>query len=48
MKLGIIVPPKAESFDRAKALGLDFVEFDCNPPDFSACLWQSSPLSRRS
>ncbi len=34
MKLGIIVPPKAESFDRAKALGLDFVEFDCNPPDF--------------
>lgn len=34
MKLGIIMPPKAESFDRAKALGLDFVEFDCNPTDF--------------
>ena len=31
MKLGIIMPPKPESFDRAKELGLDFVEFDCNP-----------------
>lgn len=31
MKLGIILPPKPESFDRAKELGLDFVEFDCNP-----------------
>ena len=34
MKLGIIMPPKAESFDRAKDLGLDFLEFDCNPTDF--------------
>ncbi len=34
MKLGIIMPPKPESFDRAKELGLDFVEFDCNPTDF--------------
>ena len=31
MKLGIILPPKPESFDHAKELGLDFVEFDCNP-----------------
>lgn len=34
MKLGIIMPPKADSFDKVKALGLDFVEFDCNPTDF--------------
>ena len=34
MKLGIIMPPKPESFEKAKALGLDFVEFDCNPTDF--------------
>ncbi len=34
MKLGIIQPPVAESLDHAKALGLDFVEFDCNPPSF--------------
>ena len=34
MKLGIIMPPKPESFDKAKDLGLDFVEFDCNPTDF--------------
>ena len=34
MKLGIIMPPQAESFDKAKELGLDFVEFDCNPADF--------------
>lgn len=34
MKLGIIMPPQAESFDKAKQLGLDFVEFDCNPTDF--------------
>ena len=31
MKLGIIQPPKAESLEYAKSLGLDFVEFDCNP-----------------
>ena len=34
MKLGIIMPPKPESFDRAKELGLDFVEFDLNPGEF--------------
>lgn len=34
MKLGIIERPKVESFDHAKELGLDFVEFDCNPPEF--------------
>lgn len=34
MKLGIIQPPVAESIDHAKVLGLDFVEFDCNPPAF--------------
>jgi len=34
MKLGIIMPPKPESFEQAKELGLDFVEFDCNPDDF--------------
>ncbi len=34
MKLGIIMPPKPESFERVKELGLDFVEFDCNPSDF--------------
>ena len=31
MKLGIILPPEAASLERAKSLGLDFVEFDCNP-----------------
>ena len=30
MRLGIIAQPKAESFDYAKKLGLDFLEFDCN------------------
>ena len=30
MKLGIILPPFSESFDRAKALGLDAVEFTMN------------------
>ncbi len=34
MKLGIIQPPVPESFDHAKKLGLDFLEFDCNPSDF--------------
>ena len=34
MKLGIIMPPKPESFDEAKKLGLDFVEFDLNPGEF--------------
>ena len=34
MKLGIISQPEVQSFDRAKELGLDFVEFDCNPPAF--------------
>lgn len=34
MKLGLITPPKAEGIEHAKALGLDFVEFDCNPIDF--------------
>ena len=34
MKLGIIAPPEAASIDHAKELGLDFVEFDCNPTDF--------------
>ncbi len=34
MKLGIISPPEAASFDHAKELGLDFVEFDCNPPAY--------------
>lgn len=30
MKLGMIVRPEAASFESAKELGLDFVEFDCN------------------
>ena len=34
MKLGIIMPPKPDSFQKAKELGLDFVEFDCNPTSF--------------
>lgn len=34
MKLGIIMPPEAESFTKAKNYGLDFVEFDLNPMDF--------------
>ncbi len=34
MKLGIIMPPEAKSFQRAKDLGLEFVEFDCNPVAF--------------
>ena len=34
MKLGIIMPPKPESFQQAKDLGLEFVEFDCNPTSF--------------
>ena len=34
MKLGIIASPEAASFDHAKELGLDFVEFDCNPVSF--------------
>ncbi len=34
MKLGIIQQPVPESLDHAKALGLDFVEFDCNPSNF--------------
>lgn len=34
MKLGIIMPPEAASLKRAKDLGLEFVEFDCNPEDF--------------
>lgn len=34
MKLGIIEQPVAESLDHAKSLGLDFVEFDCNPSNF--------------
>ena len=31
MRLGIIAQPNADSFDYAKNLGLDFLEFDCNP-----------------
>ncbi len=34
MKLGIIQQPVPESLDYAKKLGLDFVEFDCNPSNF--------------
>ena len=34
MKLGIIMPPKPDSFQKAKELCLDFVEFDCNPTSF--------------
>lgn len=34
MKLGIIMPVAVESFDKAKALGLDFLEFDLNPPGY--------------
>lgn len=34
MKLGIIMPPAPESFEKAREMGLDFVEFDCNPPEF--------------
>lgn len=34
MKLGIIARPEPESFDHAKELGLDFLEFDCNPADY--------------
>ncbi len=32
MKLGMISKPEAASFDHAKKLGLEFVEFDCNDP----------------
>lgn len=31
MRLGIIAQPEAASFSYAKDLGLDFLEFDCNP-----------------
>ncbi len=34
MKLGIIERPEASSLEHAKSLGLDFVEFDCNYPDY--------------
>ncbi len=34
MKLGIIQQPVPESLDYAQKLGLDFVEFDCNPSNF--------------
>lgn len=34
MKLGIIMRPEPGCFQRAKDLGLDFVEFDCNPVEF--------------
>lgn len=34
MKLGIIGAPAAETLEHAKALGLDFVEFDLNPKEF--------------
>lgn len=34
MKLGIIMPCEGASFQKAKDLGLDFVEFDLNYPDF--------------
>ena len=34
MKLGMIMPCEAKSFDEAKKLGLDFVEFDLNHPNY--------------
>lgn len=34
MKLGIIQRPEAAGLEYAKSLGLDFVEFDCNYPDY--------------
>ena len=34
MKLGIIMQPESGCFERAKELGLDFVEFDCNPVEY--------------
>lgn len=34
MKLGMIYPCDVRSFDNAKDLGLDFVEFDLNHPDY--------------
>lgn len=34
MKLGIIKPAEVSSFEYAKNLGLDFLEFDLNPADF--------------
>lgn len=34
MKLGMIMGCNAASFDEAKKLGLDFVEFDLNHPDY--------------
>ena len=35
MRLGIIIePPYADGFDYAKRLGLEFVEYDCNAPEF--------------
>ena len=34
MRLGIIAQPNTESFEYAKNLGLDFLEFDCNPVAF--------------
>ena len=41
MKLGIILPPEAASLERAKSLGLDFVEFDCNPLGYGCLLYTS-------
>lgn len=34
MKLGMIMPFSADSFEKAKELGLDFVEFDLNHPNY--------------
>ena len=47
MKLGIIASPEAASFDHAKELGLDFVEFDCNPVSFLASLLLNCLLKRK-
>ena len=35
MKLGMIVRPEPDQIKKAKDLGLDFVEFDLNYPNWS-------------
>ncbi|MEG1426942.1 MAG: hypothetical protein RSC76_04565, partial [Oscillospiraceae bacterium] len=47
MKLGIIIRPEPEEMEKAKALGLDFVELDLNYPAFFGCpmseIWPKLP-----
>lgn len=46
MKLGIIGAPEAKTLVHAKELGLDFVEFDLNPTEFSVVRWTRSSRTR--